>query len=441
MTQRILFRVVLHGFVLVFLSAFAFFVLDRVVIHSHLSRNRDRFSLSAIRTACAVTEMSGPRTSLRDFSFPVAIYNRDGVLVASNMRRVPHVNDYHRVRLMMRHSDRFASGRFVATRCISSRNTGRYGVVALPPAHMPPERLLMFLGTMVVVLMLASIPLARSVAKPIERLVEATQALGKGDLSVRSEIQRNDEIGTLANAFDEMAHRIESLILSERELLANISHELRTPLARIRVLLETLQEDPAKAPRYIPEISTDLSELEQLIESVFTTARLDLKAGDPEVQLPLKLETVSLNHLLEQALSRFQTRHCGFEVNVDNQAPGLTLTADAALLRRVIDNVLDNAAKYSDQKRVISMMVQLEAGNVRITIADQGIGIAEEDLGNVFKPFFRSDRSRSRQSGGVGLGLALAKRVIEAHHGTIALTSKVGQGTNVTILLPTLHKR
>jgi signal transduction histidine kinase len=308
-----------------------------------------------------------------------------------------------------------------------------YLVVSGGPPSFPWLRLVAAAGAVLVVLAFASVPLARAIASPVERLTEAVQAFGAGDLSARARVAAPGEVGQLARSFDEMADGIERLLRAERELLANVSHELRTPLSRIRVALEIASEgDAERARRTLAEIGGDLAEVERIVEDVLTTARLT--AG--EAAFPLRRERVAAADLLARAAERFGAVHVGRALEVE-AADGLpALDADPVLLRRALDNLLDNAAKYSPADAPVTLAARLDAGSLRVEVRDRGIGIAPEDLPRLFTPFFRTERSRARAAGGTGLGLALARRIVEAHGGTIAVESEPGRGTVVRVALP-----
>jgi len=310
-----------------------------------------------------------------------------------------------------------------------------YLIVAAPPRSFPVERAAAFISAWLLVLALAAFPLARAMARPMERLTEAARKLGSGDLSVRAGLRRSDEVGELSSAFDDMAGRLESLVRSERQLLADVSHELRTPLSRIRVALDLAAEgDVARAQRYLEEIRIDLAELEQLLGDVLTAARLDQAGGRGDV--PLRLQQVKAQEIVERAAERFRRAHPGRELSVRVEGPLPGLVADPTLLRRVLDNLLDNAAKYSEPPAPVELVARQDGGAFLASVRDQGIGVDPRDLPRLFTPFFRTDRSRARGSGGVGLGLALAKRIVEAHGGTIAVESQPGLGTTVRFSVP-----
>jgi signal transduction histidine kinase len=312
-----------------------------------------------------------------------------------------------------------------------------YAVLAAGRHAFPLTRGAAFLAALLAALAVASIPLARAIARPLERLTEAARRLGAGDLSARSGLRRADEVGELARAFDEMADRLERLVRQEKELLANVSHELRTPLSRIRVALELAAEgDAARARRALSDIGADLSELERLLEDVLAAARLDLAAGRAGAGVPLRPGPVDPGELLARAAERFRSAHPGRELEV-RVAPGLPgLVADGVLLRRAVDNLLDNAAKYSPAGEPVALEARAEGRHLTVEVRDRGAGIDPADRPRIFTPFFRGDRSRSRGTGGVGLGLALVRRIAEVHGGTAELEPGDGGGTVARLRIP-----
>lgn len=291
-----------------------------------------------------------------------------------------------------------------------------------------------------VIVGIASWLTARSLARPLQALATLTRSFGKGRLDVRAKMKRSDEIGEVARAFDDMADRIAKLLQTERELLANVSHELRTPLARIRVALDLANEaDPRDAVQSLGEIAQDLAELERIVDDVLASARLALDAGVPSSSpgMLVRAERLETRALLDRSVAKFRAAHPerALEVRMPKELPAIV--ADAVLIRRVVDNLLDNAHKYSeDAESSIVIEARAEADHVLVEVADRGIGIDGADLERLFEPFFRADRSRTRSTGGLGLGLALARRVVDAHRGTITFSSEVGKGTTACIRLP-----
>ncbi len=314
----------------------------------------------------------------------------------------------------------------------------RYVILGHPAGVVP---LLPIAAASLVVLLVVSFgsfPLARSLVAPVEELVEATRRVGRGDLETRVASRRHDELGDLARAFDDMTERLRGLIAAEKELLANVSHELRTPLSRIRVVLETAEENPARAQLLLHQIGIDLTDLERLVEDVMDAMRLDVGINAlGHAQLPVRLEPTSLAHLVEDAVLRYRAMHPDRRFDVDLGAGHDSgLHADPRLLGRVVDNLLQNALKYSSTETPVEVRVSGYGDRVELAVVDRGIGIDAADLPNVFRPFFRGDKSRTRGTGGAGLGLALARRICEVHHGRIDAESTLGSGTTMRVRLP-----
>jgi two-component system OmpR family sensor kinase len=301
--------------------------------------------------------------------------------------------------------------------------------------RLPPEgarailRPLFWLAGVLLVSLVLVYPLSRSITRPIERLTAAADAFGGGDLSARSGVRSDDEVGRLARSFDEMAARIQATRKAEKELLANVSHELRTPLARIHVALELIQGRDEDMRRRLASVGEELDELERLIADVLTTSRLEL------AQAPLQREQVSAARLIEKGKQRVQALEPERPVQADVQ-PGLTLLADEALLSRALDNVLDNARKYGGGPRVpIKVEAKRENGEMVLAVSDSGAGIPPQELERIFDPFYRGTTARTRESG-FGLGLALARRVVEAHGGRIQASNVDGGGARIEMRLP-----
>ncbi len=393
--------------------------------------------------------------ALRDKQVSVSIYNSDGQLVDSNVDP-PLAPPPRRPRGPMGLRPDHGPDRgppwegppprqfrdFQLAMIMPFHINGDRGVLvargrrAEPPGWTGPILILVF-G--VLILVVGPVLTARWLVRPIEKLSQTARAFGNGDLVARSGLRRADEIGDLGRRMDEMADRIEGLIRAEKELFANVAHELRTPLARIGVALDLAAAGDSVAARSsLAEIAMDLTELETILDDIMSTMRFEIAQGNVNGgQVPLRKEIVSPLSVVEAAVERQHSRHPdrGVAVNVDDGVP--PLEADPMLLRRVLDNLLENSHKYTpDPKAVTHVRVRGTEHEVKLEVTDRGLGISPDDLPRVFTAFFRSDRSRSRETGGVGLGLALAKRIVEAHGGHITVTSQLSEGTTMHITLP-----
>jgi len=290
-------------------------------------------------------------------------------------------------------------------------------------------------------LLLAVLLIARTIARPLERITTTVRSFGRGDLSARTGLQGRDEIAALAHAFDEMAERLQAMVQRERELLANVSHEIRTPLARVAVALDLCSEEDAgveAVQQHLSGIRGDIDELNRLLEDVLTTARLDLVTEGARGALRLQRADVALADVVTQALERFERAHPEHRVLPTLPDRPLRLSADPVLLRRVLDNLLENAARYADPGAPIEIEADRHGDRVCLEVRDRGLGVDEADLPRLFEPFFRSAKARARYAGGLGLGLALCRRVIEAHGGIVEAERRAGGGLVIRVLLPGL---
>jgi two-component system sensor histidine kinase CpxA len=260
--------------------------------------------------------------------------------------------------------------------------------------------------------------LALYITSPIRKLSEATHRLADGELKTRVAPRvgrRHDEIADLARDFDEMAERIESLITSQLRLNRDISHELRSPLARLNVALEIAKQksNPETAP-ILERIEMESTRLNEMIGRLLTLARLESGAEEVErvrVDLAELVRDVAADADFEaQAKDRY--------VQV-SAADKCTVIGSENLLRSAIENVLRNAVRYTAEGTIVDVRLAATDGHAKVSIADHGGGVPEDELANLFRPFYRVGEARERKTGGIGLGLAIAERAVKAHKGTI----------------------
>jgi signal transduction histidine kinase len=286
-------------------------------------------------------------------------------------------------------------------------------------------------GGVLLVVGLATFWFSRRLVSPLDTLAQAARQFGEGDIAARAKLHRDDELGDVGKAFDDMADRTSAMISAQRQLMADVSHELRTPLARIRVALELAAEDPVAAKDVLADVGRDLDEIDQLIEDILTTARLDGEHTE------IKREPISVGELADRAASRFSAKHPGRQLDKTVDDSERAIECDPVLLRRALDNLLDNAAKYSDAP--VRFAVHPNGKQIAFEIVDRGVGMTKEELDRAGTPFWRADSSRARRTGGVGLGLALARRIARAHGGDVSLDSAPGRGTTACLQIPVLE--
>ncbi len=376
----------------------------------------------------------------RQLDVQVTLRATDGRLLAANMEAPLEVLSPEALRQLeaarIHHAE---ASRMLTVAWPQEGPVRAYARILLPPRPEPPIlNTVVLVGVVLGCTALTSIVFARTLAVPLQRLAAVARDFGAGALGVRTGLRRRDELGQVAEAFDEMAGRLTHLLRSQKELLANVSHELRTPLARIRMALDWAAEgDTSRARESLKDIAEDLGELERLVEDVLTTARLDLASDQASgATQPLRLERVDTQALLDKAATRFRSARPQHRLEVDVPGALPALYADPVLLRRVFDNVLDNAGKYSEPGSTVRLSARPVGATLQVEVRDEGIGIDAADLPRISTPFFRTDRSRARATGGVGLGLALVRRIVDAHGGTLALESQPGVGTTVRVMLP-----
>ncbi len=221
-----------------------------------------------------------------------------------------------------------------------------------------------------------------------------------------------------------------------RDFVANVSHELRTPLSIFRGYLETLLDDPHQPPgellRILEIMERHSDRLNALVEDVLSLARLESPGTE------LDLSEVNLAELLHAIMrdweKRFTAKELKSHLNFSADLPHLQ--ADENRLQEVIYNLLDNAVKYSQPGGTVSLRAEVVADRVRISVADQGIGIREADLPRIFERFYRADKARSRELGGTGLGLSIVKHIVQLHGGAVEAASEPGKGTTISVFLP-----
>ena len=306
-------------------------------------------------------------------------------------------------------------------------------------------RLMLIFGILAAldIAMALTLPLINLALRPLVEMERASQRIAAGALSLRlTEPAARDEIGRLARAFNSMVARLEGAFARQKRFVADVSHELRTPLTGLGGSLEILllgaaHDDEEATHRLMSGMYAEVERMQRLVADLLALTRLD------EGRLKPRLTTVEVAPLLVDICTQMQSQVHGQSLTYQ-VPPGLpALRGDADQLRRVLLNIVENALKFTPP----GGRVELRGANeqqewVTLEIQDTGAGIPPEALPHVFERFYRADPSRTRQSwrmGGSGLGLALARELVEAHGGTITISSSVGQGTTVTLRLSTHH--
>lgn len=263
----------------------------------------------------------------------------------------------------------------------------------------------------------------RWMMSPIKVVVEGVNKISEGNLKYRIKTNHRGEFGLIADSFNNMADGLEKMIVAKEQLLRDVSHELRSPLTRVGVAVDLLADEKMKA-----SIKDDLSKMEELIHQILESYRL--KEGAKS----LKKSNVNLSELISNVASDYE-ESIKVHLNLPEEA---SLHMDAMQMERVLRNLIENSMKYAkpSEANELTISLQKDCDHWVLKLKDQGIGISEKDLTHIFEPFYRADTARSPGKSGFGLGLAIARAVIEAHEGTIAVTSKMNVGSEFTIRLP-----
>ncbi|MEP6716312.1 MAG: ATP-binding protein [Terriglobia bacterium] len=274
--------------------------------------------------------------------------------------------------------------------------------------------------------------LARHLTSPLRRMQKTIERFGRGDFSARVNSRRRDEFGQLGRTVDQMAERIDLLLNSQRRLLQDISHELRSPLARLGVAVE-LARGGGDANTALNRVEREADRLNTLVGELIQVTRAE---GDPE---GIHTENVALDDLVRVILDDVHIEADRRQVTINPQIEPAELQGNPELLRRAIENIVRNAIRYSPEGTEVDVSLIPLGTGFRISVRDHGSGVPPDSLPSIFDPFYRVEKDRGRTSGGVGLGLAIAKRAVELHHGTMRAENS-HPGLKVEIDLPAVLK-
>jgi signal transduction histidine kinase len=370
-----------------------------------------RFQLEEARTAYE----TGGRPGLQAFLDTLhRVYDARGVLTDENGRDL--LTNEDRSDLIRRAERRvlyqiFRTGDSTVAR---SAADGRYWFFFIVPRprvgswFLQPEHIFVMAAAVLLCYWLAF-----HLTRPVRLLQRAVERFGRGDLSARSESVRRDELGQLARTFDRMADRLETLLAAERRLLLDISHELRSPLARLGVAIELARTgDDTEAA--LNRIQKESDRLNALVGQLLQVTRAE---GDPS---SLRHDPVRLDQLVQQLVddSAIEAAAHGCTLEYAPHEP-VTVAGDPELLRRAVENVIRNAIRYSPRETAVEVTLARHDGRVVVGVRDRGPGVPEAALPRLFDPFYRVESDRNRSSGGIGLGLSIARRAIELYTGTI----------------------
>jgi len=270
--------------------------------------------------------------------------------------------------------------------------------------------------------------IAKILSRPLLQMQVATRNIAAGDLETRLTIQRDDEIGVLADSINHLASELQRYRDTRQEFFANISHELRTPITYLegyaQVLKKGLYESEEEKDQYLGIIHEEAIRLQHLVDDLFDLAKME------EGKVSLSLEWIDLTEIADNAVQKVKLKadkkNLSLQTKINSNIP--LIYGDGLRMEQVLLNLLENAIRYTEKG---SITLELDQSNtyVYLAVADTGIGIPGDEIPYIFERFYRVEKSRSRQYGGTGLGLPIAKKLVELQGGEILVSSKLGQGT------------
>lgn len=306
-----------------------------------------------------------------------------------------------------------------------------------------PEEVLpfVFIGVILTVAVLTVSWVTRSVRRPLEALGRATERIAAGDLDFDLPAADVTEVQQLAQRFGAMRAGLEEAIVRQaelerqrREFVASISHDLRTPITSVRGYLEGMRDGVAQSPaqvgHYVQVALEKTAMLERLVSDLFDYTRLEYADQSP------RPEPLEVGGFLQKVVAGFAPRAAGSHELTLSQGPAVSIAADPVLLERALANLLDNALRHTPAGGRVSVSWVPAGGGVTITVADSGEGIPDDDLPLIFEPLYRSEKSRSRRTGGAGLGLPIARRIARAHGGDLEAANAAAGGAHFMLTLP-----
>lgn len=276
---------------------------------------------------------------------------------------------------------------------------------------------------------------ARMLTIPISRITGTAKQIRDGDLSARTNLHGNDEIDQLGQTFDEMATSLEKDLKHERRLTSDVAHELRTPLMAMLATVEAMQDGvyPTDA-EHLETVASETRRLARLVQQMLDLSRMENRSAPLNIN---QADIVSLvRNIVDSQEQLFASRDLHLRFADETQGRGLKAHIDADMITQAVVNIMSNAMRCTPEGGWVVVSVSGDRKTAQIVVSDTGIGIAKDDLSRIFGRFWRADASRAREAGGLGVGLAVTKQIVERHHGFISVDSELGRGTTFTIHLP-----
>ena len=273
------------------------------------------------------------------------------------------------------------------------------------------------------------------ISRPLKLLMKFVQKITNGQLDQKVDIKGKDEIAELGNAFNHMAEQLQRVEHSRQEFVSNVSHELKTPLSSIKVLTESLlfQENvPVEMyQEFFMDINSEVDRLNNIISDLLTLVRLD------QTEVPMNIKTTNLNDMTQAILKRLIPLAKKKDIKLIYQShKEIFVDIDEMKLTLAISNLIENAIKYTPEGGEVRVILQSDLQDAWVSVEDTGIGIAKDEQSKIFERFYRTDKTRNRETGGTGLGLSITYRTVIMHNGSIQVESEEGKGSIFTVQIP-----
>ena len=287
---------------------------------------------------------------------------------------------------------------------------------------------------------LIGVGMSRKLARPIKSTTSTTAQTRSGDLTARTGISGDDEIGQLGETFDDMATSLERDLKLEHRLTSDVAHELRTPLMAMLATVEAMQDGVLPVDdEHLETVAGEVRRLSRLVSAMLQLSRIE---NGTTPFSPERTDVVGLARSVVSSQEQlFADRDLRLRLDVKGQRKEIFANVDRDMIRQALVNLLSNAMRYTSEGGWVVVSIAQEGRDALIAVSDTGMGIAKEDLARVFSRFWRSDASRERESGGLGVGLAVTKEIVDRHHGYIEVESELGKGTKFTLHIPREQER
>ena len=294
-----------------------------------------------------------------------------------------------------------------------------------------------FVAALAVIVAACVVIISQWFMRPMKRVLTSVGRISEGRLEERINAKGKDEFAALGLAINDMTQKLAYAETARQEFVSNVSHELKTPLSSIKVLCESLLHQEGVENEvyreFLGDITSEVDRMTNIVNELLTLVRLD------EIELPLNISQFSLNKMLEEVIKRLRPLALQKEISVDFSAiRQVSIEADEMKISLALTNLIENAIKYNNRGGYVKVILDADNKSAFLTVADNGVGISEENQTKVFGRFFRVDKGRDRETGGTGLGLSITHKTILLHKGSIKLSSKEEEGSTFLVRIPIL---